>query len=78
LGTPLFQLYRYLARRTGKKYNTVVLRRLFMSRQHRAPLSIARLTRFLRRAGNEKKIAVVVGTITDDRRVFEIPKMVVS
>uniref|UniRef100_F1LDR0 Large ribosomal subunit protein eL18 n=1 Tax=Ascaris suum TaxID=6253 RepID=F1LDR0_ASCSU len=74
----LVKLYKYLARRTGKKYNAIVLKRLFMSRRNRAPMSLARLVRNLKRGDNMKKIAVVVGTITDDQRIYEVPKFTVA
>lgn len=32
----------------------------------------------MKKAGREGKIAVVVGTVTDDPRIFEIPKLNVS
>ena len=38
-----YQLYRFLARRTDAPFNKVVLKRLYMSRTNRPPLSIARL-----------------------------------
>merc|ERR1712112_563342 len=41
------------------------------------PLSIARLVRNMKKDGNADKIAVVVGTITNDLRIFEVPKMTV-
>jgi large subunit ribosomal protein L18e len=71
----LVKLYRFLARRTDAKFNRIILKRLFMSRMHRPPLSIARLVRNMKLAGNANKIAVVVGTITNDLRIFEVPKM---
>lgn len=49
-----------------------------MARRHRPPMSLARLIRYMKRGDNIKKIAVVVGTITDDNRIFEVPKLVVS
>ena len=70
------KLYRFLARRTGSKFNKVVLKRLFMSRVNRPPLSVARLARYMK--GKENKIAVVVGTITDDVRLLEVPKLTVA
>lgn len=73
----LVKLYRYLARRTGKKFNQVVLKRLFMSKTNRAPLSLARLVRNLKKKGNADKIVTVVGTVTDDPRIYEVPKMTV-
>ena len=39
----LFQLYRFLARRTKAPFNRVVLKRLYMSRTNRPPLSLSRL-----------------------------------
>merc|ERR1711951_184414 len=64
----LVKLYRFLARRTNAKFNKVVLRRLFMSRANRQPLSIARLIRKMKLEGRQDKTAVVVGSITDDLR----------
>jgi len=73
----LVKLYRFLARRTDSKFNRIVLRRLFMSKINRPPLSIARLVRNMKKAGNADKLVVCVGTITNDVRIFEIPKMTV-
>merc|ERR1712198_372937 len=56
-------------------FNKIILRRLFMSKINRPPLSIARLARNLKKDGNADKIAVVVGTVTNDLRIFDIPKM---
>ena len=39
----IWQLYRFLARRTNAKFNKIVLKRLFMSRTNRPPLSLSRL-----------------------------------
>jgi len=71
----LVKLYRFLARRTNAKFDKIVLKRLFMSRTNRPPLSIARLARHMKKTGREGKIAVVVGTVTDDSRIYEIPKL---
>ncbi|KAI9208344.1 ribosomal protein L18e/L15P [Polychytrium aggregatum] len=72
----LVKLYRFLARRTESNFNKVVLKRLFMSRVNRPPVSLSGLARFT--AGKEDKIAVVVGTITDDNRLLEVPKVTVA
>merc|ERR1739845_92473 len=40
----LVKLYRFLARRTDSKFNKIMLKRLSMSRQHRPPLSLSRLS----------------------------------
>jgi hypothetical protein len=44
----LVQLYRFLARRTDSKVNKVILKRLYMSRVNRPPLSVARLARYMK------------------------------
>merc|ERR1712186_67236 len=74
----LVKLYRFLARRTDAKFNEIVLRRLFMSKINRPPLSLARLIRNMKKEGREGKIAVVVGTITNDLRIFKVPKLKVA
>ncbi|XP_013908418.1 PREDICTED: 60S ribosomal protein L18, partial [Thamnophis sirtalis] len=74
----LVKLYRFLARRTNAKFNKVILKRLFMSRTNRPPLSVSRLIRKMKLQGRENKTAVVVGTVTDDVRIQEIPKLKVS
>merc|ERR1711902_63597 len=71
----LVKLYRFLARRSDAKFNKIILRRLFMGKINRPPLSISRLVRNMKKAGNAEKIAVVVGTVTNDIRIFEVPKM---
>merc|ERR1711860_368145 len=71
----LVKLYRFLARRTEAKFNKIVLKRLFMSKTNRPPMSVARLVRHMKKKGRENKTAVVVGTITDDARIMEIPKL---
>ena len=65
----LVKLYRFLARRTDASFNKVVLKRLFMSKANRPPLSISKLVKFME--GKEGKIAVVVGTVTDDVRTTD-------
>ncbi|KAF6202931.1 hypothetical protein GE061_003338 [Apolygus lucorum] len=71
----LVKLYRFLARRTHAKFNRIVLRRLFMSRIHRPPISLARITRFMKKTSRAGKLAVVVGSITDDKRIWDLPKL---
>ncbi|KAL0270971.1 UNVERIFIED_CONTAM: hypothetical protein PYX00_008229 [Menopon gallinae] len=73
----LVKLYRFLVRRTSSKFNKIILKRLFMSKINRPPISLARVTRFMKKPGREGRIAVVVGTVTDDRRIYEIPKLTV-
>lgn len=42
------QLYRFLVRRTGSKFNAVILKRLFMSKVNKPPLSLSRLVKFMK------------------------------
>nr|CAD1829812.1 unnamed protein product [Ananas comosus var. bracteatus] len=72
----LVKLYRFLVRRTGSKFNAVILKRLFMSKINRPPISLRRLVSFM--SGKGDKIAVIVGTVTDDKRVYEVPAMKVT
>ncbi|GKB36132.1 60S ribosomal protein L18-2 [Tanacetum coccineum] len=72
----LVKLYRFLVRRTGSNFNAVILKRLFMSKVNKPPISLSRLTRYM--SGKDDKIAVIVGTVTDDVRVEEIPCMKVT
>src|SRR5215475_8271978 len=75
----LVKLYRFLARRTSTKFNQTILKRLFMSKSNRPPLSLSRLVRHMKKKGliineifnkkfffkgRENKTAVVVGSIT--------------
>jgi len=48
-----------------------------MSRNNRPPVSMQRLAKAGSRKGAEGKILVVVGTVTDDRRIQEIPSLTV-
>lgn len=41
------QLYRFLVRRTGSKFNAVILKRLFMSKVNKPPLSLSKLIRYM-------------------------------
>jgi len=72
----LVKLYRFLARRTGSDFNKVVLKRLCMSRVNKPPVSLSKVIKSLQ--GKEGSIAVVVATVTDDKRVLNVPKMTVT
>lgn len=67
-----------MARRTNAKFNQIILRRLFMSRINRPPLSLSRLARHMKKPTREGMIAVVVGSITNDVRLYTVPKMTVA
>mmetsp|Transcript_39848 Transcript_39848/g.65830 ORF Transcript_39848/g.65830 Transcript_39848/m.65830 type:complete len:187 (+) Transcript_39848:76-636(+) len=71
----LCKLYKFLARRSDSKFNKVIFKRLNMSRRNRPPLSLSKLAKCME--GKEGKIACLVGTVTDDKRLYEVPKLTV-
>ncbi|KAJ6829644.1 60S ribosomal protein L18-2-like isoform X2 [Iris pallida] len=72
----LVKLYKFLVRRTQSSFNVVILKRLFMSWTNKPPISLKRLITFMKE--KEDKIAVIVGTVTVDKRVYEVPAMKVA
>ncbi|GAA5976294.1 hypothetical protein JCM5350_001408 [Sporobolomyces pararoseus] len=77
----LVKLYRFLARRTESRFNKVILRRLYQSKINRPPLSISRIARQVsksNKAYTDKHTVVTVGTVTDDARLIEVPKLSVA
>jgi large subunit ribosomal protein L18e len=73
----LFNLYKFLARRSGSDFNKKIAHRLVLSNTNRRPYSISRLTVALQ--GKEADtIAVVVGKIVNDERLLAIPKLAVA
>ncbi|KAI3385736.1 hypothetical protein SNEBB_011237 [Seison nebaliae] len=76
----LVKLYKFLARRTGKKFNKIILKRLYMSRMNRPPISTSQLTRVYDRAMSsadckKQKTIVIVGKVTNDERQLTVPGM---
>merc|ERR1711879_15708 len=69
----LIKLYRFLARRTDSRFNNVVLKRLFMSKNNRPPVSLSKISQM----SVMGRTVVVVGTITDDERLMKVPKLTV-
>lgn len=63
--------------RTDANFNKVVLRRLFMSRINRPPVSLSRIVANVTEAHKEKTV-VVIGTVTDDNRLLTVPKLSVA
>ena len=56
-----------------------MLRRLFLSRIHRPPVSLSRIVKDVTpRSDSEGKIIVAVSTVTDDERMFTVPKLTVA
>ena len=78
----LVKLYKFLSRRTKSKFNKSVLKRLLNSRINRSPISLSKLAKFCQRKqivdsekNGQEVILAVVGTVTDDNRILEIPSM---
>uniref|UniRef100_A0A915EBM7 Large ribosomal subunit protein eL18 n=1 Tax=Ditylenchus dipsaci TaxID=166011 RepID=A0A915EBM7_9BILA len=89
MGIDLCHKYDRKVRRTAPKSEDPYLRVLVKLYRYLAnpslhgqaeppPLSIARLVRNAKKPGNEKKIAVVAGTVTDDKRLYQVPAMTVA
>merc|ERR1712046_68105 len=53
------------------KFNKVILKRLFMSKMNRPPISLSKLVKLS--AGKDNQVVVMVGTVTDDVRMLENP-----
>jgi large subunit ribosomal protein L18e len=75
------QLYSFLSRRTDSKFNTTIHKRLNQSRLNRYPISLSRISRILskdRLLPADKKftsrIVAVVGTVTNDNRLLNLPE----
>lgn len=61
------------------KLEKVILRRLYLSKINRPPVSLSRIAKQVEtRAGSEGKIIVTVSTVTDDERLLELPKLTIA
>lgn len=69
----LIKLYKFLARRTDSPFCATIVKRLHMSRVNAPPVGLHRLARHM--TNKEDKTAVVVGKVTDDVRMMEVPKL---
>ncbi|KDD74971.1 hypothetical protein H632_c955p1, partial [Helicosporidium sp. ATCC 50920] len=69
----LIKLYTFLDRRAPCSFNKVVLRRLVQSRVNQAPMSLSRVSKLMTK--KQDKVAVLVGKLTDDTRLLEVPKL---
>ncbi|KAF9531015.1 60S ribosomal protein L18-B [Crepidotus variabilis] len=75
----LVKLYRFLARRTDASFNKVILRRLFLSKNNRPPLSLSRIAKETFNTPDlSSKVIVQVGTVTDDIRLTTVPKLSIA
>merc|ERR1719231_2123438 len=71
----LLKLYKFLARRTESKFNKVIYKRLNMTRKMKAVTSLSKIAKQMSK--KDGKTAVVVGPVTDDVRLLDVPKMTV-
>lgn len=74
----LVQLFRFLARRTDSSFTKTILRRLIASRTNRPPVSLSKIHQFLASSKKADRVAVVVGTVTDDERLQECKKVSIA
>jgi len=72
----LIKLYKFLARRTEAKFNKVILKRLNMTRRMKSVTSLSKIAKQMtKKVGKNAKTAVVVGPVTDDLRLINVPKL---
>ena len=71
----LNKLYTFIARRGESKFAAVIAKRLCMSKLNNATLSLSKLARFMK--GKDGRTAVIVGTVTNDNRMLEVPQLTV-
>ena len=78
----LVKLYKFLTRRTSSSFNKCVLKRLLNSRVNRTPVSLSKLSKYVQRKSYEEEkkkgndcIFAVVGTVTDDTRLIDVPEL---
>merc|ERR1711871_646751 len=69
----LVKLFKFLGRRADSKFSSTVADRLCMSRINNPPLSLSKLARLMK--DKESKVGVVVGTVTNDNRLLEVPQL---
>merc|ERR1712159_60741 len=67
----LVKLYRFMSRRVECNFNKVILKRLFMSKMNRPPISLSKLAKLME---GKSGVAVMVGTVTDDVRMPDAPQ----
>jgi large subunit ribosomal protein L18e len=72
----LEKLYNFLGRRAESKFAATITKRLRMSQINNPPISVSRLNRYMK--GKEEKIAVIVGTVTDDARLLKVPQLTIA
>merc|ERR1712166_658849 len=64
----LVKLYRFMARRVESNFNKVVLKRLFMSKMNRPPISLSKISKLM--ANKDDKVCALRFTETARARVL--------
>ena len=72
----LEKLYSFIGRRAESKFANTIVKRLRMSKINNPPISLSRLTRFMK--GKDGKIAVIVGGVTNDPRMIDTPQLTIA
>merc|ERR1711876_16564 len=72
----LVRLFKFLSRRSDSAFCNTILRRLVASRTMRPPVSLSKMVRHL--GSKTDRTVVVVGPVTDDMRILELPKLEVA
>lgn len=67
-----------MSRRTDAGFNKTVLKRLISSRTNRPPLSLSKIIKHHEKKPYKGQTVAFVGTVTDDERQLEIPKLTVA
>jgi large subunit ribosomal protein L18e len=74
----LEKLFAFIARRGDSKFAETICKRLRMSQLNKAPISVSRLARYMKGDDKIGKTAVIVGTVTGDKRTLELPALKVA
>jgi large subunit ribosomal protein L18e len=69
----LFNLYSFIARRSGSDFGKKIAHRVWLSNTNRRPYSVSRLA-----GRGASTIAVVVGKIVNDERLLQVPAITVA
>lgn len=68
-------LISFIGRRGESKFAKTIVKRLRMSRINNPPISISRVARYMK---DKKGTAVIVGGVTDDPRLLELPSLTIA
>lgn len=72
----LVRLFKFLGRRAESPFAEQIVKRLSTSRRNRPPMSLTKVIKYWN--NRTEKIPVIVGTVTDDVRLHEVPKVTIA